>query len=147
MINTNATSMPKKLRRKEKILSSGYDTAQICLSGHVVNTKSVSSPECNRTHCDKCKSTTISACKNCNKRIYGAALKIIKTSFCLNGHVASQTITEYPRDEHGVVINPPYVRPSYCSRCGTPYPWTVSNLNAKTRRASLKIVHATDHTH
>ena len=126
---------------KEKILASCYDTAQICLNGHVVNTKSVLSPENNRTYCDKCKSITITECKNCNRRILGAVLKIIKTEFCLNGHITNQTITECPRDKHGVFINPPYVRPSYCDRCGTPYPWTVNDLKAKTRRKSLKIVY------
>lgn len=83
-----------------------YDTAQICLNGHVINTMSSSSPQSNQKHCDECGAQTITACPDCNIPIRG---------YC---HVP------------GVLAFFDYKKPGYCYNCGEPYPWTIASLEA-----------------
>lgn len=83
-----------------------YDTAQICLNGHVINTMATSSPQSNQKHCAACGAQTITACPDCNSSIRGYY------------HVP------------GVIGFFDYNKPSYCYNCGKPYPWTVASLEA-----------------
>ncbi len=83
-----------------------YDTAQICLNGHVINTMATSSPQSNQKHCAECGAQTIAACPDCNTPIRGYY------------HVP------------GVIGIFDYNKPSYCYSCGKPYPWTVASLEA-----------------
>ena len=48
-----------------------YDTAQICINGHIINSMSISKPEHNKKFCDKCGEPTITNCQNCNAPIRG----------------------------------------------------------------------------
>ncbi len=48
-----------------------YDTAQICINGHVINSMSKSHPEHNKKFCDKCGEPTITNCPKCNAPIRG----------------------------------------------------------------------------
>ena len=48
-----------------------YDTAQICINGHVINSMSISHPEHNKKFCDKCGALTITNCPKCNTPIKG----------------------------------------------------------------------------
>jgi len=50
---------------------SWYDTAQICMNGHVINSMSKSHPEHNKKFCDKCGAPTINNCPKCNTPIRG----------------------------------------------------------------------------
>jgi hypothetical protein len=88
-----------------------YDTAQICLNGHVVNTMAASSPQSNQKHCTECGSQTITACPECNSTIRGYY------------HVS------------GVIGFFDYAKPAYCYNCGEPFPWTVSGLEAASELA------------
>lgn len=88
-----------------------YDTAQICLNGHIVNKETFSSPERNQEYCDKCGIKTITACPECNAPIKG--------------------YYNVPR----VVSIGGYRKPSYCHNCGKPYPWTVSSIQAASELA------------
>jgi hypothetical protein len=88
-----------------------YDTAQICLNGHVVNTMAASSPQSNQKHCTECGSQTITACPECNSTIRGYY------------HVP------------GVIGFFDYDKPAYCYNCGKPFPWTVSGLEAASELA------------
>jgi hypothetical protein len=88
-----------------------YDTAQICLNGHVVNTMAASSPESNQKHCEKCGAQTLTACQECNIKIRGYY------------HVP------------GVIGFFHYDRPAYCYNCGKPYPWTSIGLQAASELA------------
>ncbi len=83
-----------------------YDTAQICLNGHVINSFALSSPESNQKHCAECGVPTITACVDCKSLIRGYY------------HVA------------GVFAADHYHKPSYCYDCGKPYPWTKASLDA-----------------
>ncbi|WP_081601318.1 DUF2321 domain-containing protein [Thioalkalivibrio sp. HL-Eb18] len=88
-----------------------YDTAQICLNGHVVNTLASSSPQSNQKHCAECGAKTITACAGCHAPIRGYY------------HVP------------GVIGFFDYDKPRYCYNCGEAYPWTVASLEAAAELA------------
>lgn len=82
-----------------------YETALICLKGHVITSTIESSPESVTPFCTMCGSKTISSCPNCGARILGY---------------------------HNIpgVIHAFYDIPAYCHQCGKPYPWTEEKLKA-----------------
>ena len=84
-----------------------YDTAQICLNGHTVNSNAISSPQLNQKHCAKCGEQTITKCPACNTAIRGYYTPA--GSFELYGY---------------------YYKPAYCHNCGEAFPWTTSSLKA-----------------
>lgn len=86
----------------EKSARSGgrYDTAQICMNGHVINGHAESSPEFNQSFCTRCGTKTITACPDCQTRIPG----------------------EY--DFEGIISSGRLPTPEFCFNCGAPYPWT-----------------------
>jgi hypothetical protein len=53
------------------MINGWYDTAQICINGHIINSMSKSHPEHNKKFCDKCGAQTITNCPNCNAPIRG----------------------------------------------------------------------------
>jgi hypothetical protein len=84
----------------------GYDVAQVCLNGHMVNHSYQSMPEFNQRFCAKCGAQTITQCPDCKSSIRG----------------------DY---EFENVIAPGPTRPnSFCHECGKPYPWTERGLQA-----------------
>jgi hypothetical protein len=85
-----------------------YDTAQICINGHVINSRSVSEPDYNRKFCEKCGASTINSCLNCHETIKG-----------------------FHHERHTLMIpNDMLAKPSFCPDCGSPYPWTEAKLKA-----------------
>jgi hypothetical protein len=82
---------------------SSYDTAQICMNGHVVTAYAASSPNRRQDFCSFCGEKTIMSCQNCNNAILG--------------------------EDHESLI-PIFCKPSYCIKCGKPYPWTQSSIEA-----------------
>jgi hypothetical protein len=88
-----------------------YDTAQICLNGHVVTSMANSYPQHCQKYCDKCGAETITACLECNVAIRGYY------------HVP------------GFIGFSDYDRPAYCHNCGRPFPWTISGLEAASKLA------------
>ncbi|MCG0278217.1 MAG: DUF2321 domain-containing protein [Thermanaeromonas sp.] len=87
-------------------MNNWYDTAQICLNGHVINSMAQSSPENNQKFCDQCGAETITNCKSCNAPIRGYY------------HV------------EGAIVLQDYTAPSFCYNCGKPYPWIEKKLMA-----------------
>lgn len=83
-----------------------YDVAQICRSGHVVNTMAHDYPNSNQDFCDKCGSPTVMACDECNTPIRG----------------------HHPVP--GVIGVGNYTTPAFCHKCGLPFPWTAVGLAA-----------------
>ena len=81
-----------------------YDTAQICISGHMVNSSWVHRPHDNAAFCPKCGSATITACPHCNGAIRGRL---------------------YYDDDPGS-LNVPV--PAFCQACGKAFPWTASAI-------------------
>lgn len=86
---------------------SWYDTAQVCINGHLINEMSVSSPDHNRPFCPKCGCQTITKCVDCQTDIPGFY------------HVS------------GVFVGgPPEPPPAFCGNCGHAFPWTERRLTA-----------------
>jgi len=83
-----------------------YDTAQICLEGHMVNSCAESQPESNKNFCSKCGAATILACSKCSAKIKGHA------------HIS------------GVISTREHKPEKFCDSCGHPYPWSESRLKA-----------------
>lgn len=86
----------------------GYDVAQVCMNGHVVNEFARSQPEHNCDHCPECGGKTITACPKCETPIRGF-------------YHSSAGVSITPGATHG---------PSFCYKCGSPHPWTESRLSS-----------------
>lgn len=99
-----------------------YDTAQICLNGHVINDSFEREPEKNKEYCRDCGAKTITKCPNCEKEIEGAKYII---PYALSGPYAKEL---FPGNRYEKVSN--YEKPKYCTNCGTPYPWTEKKIKA-----------------
>jgi hypothetical protein len=83
-----------------------YDTAQVCLNGHLVNHSYHSSPEFNQNFCDKCGEQTIIHCPDCKAEIRG----------------------DYQAEN---VFFPGPTEPNrFCHQCGKPFPWTRKALQS-----------------
>jgi hypothetical protein len=87
-----------------------YDVAQICLNGHVINDCARWSPELNQDHCEKCGEPTTTECQSCGSEIRGRLLG-------------------------PGIIHVQFFVPSYCWKCGKPYPWTERRLRAAKQLA------------
>lgn len=85
-----------------------YDTAQICLNGHVITQVSQSAPEFRQEFCERCGEPTITVCRKCNTAIRGLH------------HAGAGRPT----------VGGPYSPPGFCHDCGEPYPWTATALQA-----------------
>lgn len=81
-----------------------FDTAQICLSGHVINLSSINFPATNKDFCDRCGEKTITACPQCGTSIRGS--------------------------QKGSPPNFNPKAPGYCIKCGGAYPWTEQRIQA-----------------
>ena len=101
-----------------------YDTAQICISGHVANWMSKSHPENNKKFCDKCGAQTIINCPKCNAPIRGyyhethGAYEEIDTMVNEISNPPPETILDYSKPR------------GFCPDCGKAYPWTEAKLKA-----------------
>jgi hypothetical protein len=80
------------------------DVAQICLSGHVANSRFRDQPEFNKAFCELCGSMTVFGCQKCHHAIPGS-------------FPGTVTLNDYPA-------------PRFCVHCGSPYPWTATALQA-----------------
>jgi hypothetical protein len=87
---------------------SGYDTAQVCSEGHVINWFAASRPDRNADHCDQCGSATIIGCPQCSEPIRGYL------------HAPYSFVV-------GVAPDGP---PSFCHKCGKRFPWIERKLLA-----------------
>jgi hypothetical protein len=87
-------------------MRTGYDTAQICLNGHEVNSCSASQPEFNADFCKDWGARTIRSCLSCSAAIRGYF------------HVP------------GVLSAGGLDVPAHCHACGKPYPWTDAKIQA-----------------
>lgn len=84
-----------------------YDIAQVCMNGHVTNSRAMSDPQRSQDYCDKCGKETITECPQCGMNIKGY-------HHCNVVFLGSEP-------------DPP---PSFCHACGKPFPWTEANLKA-----------------
>src|SRR5260370_18244396 len=80
------------------------DVAQICLAGHVANSRFRDLPELNKAFCELCGSKTVSECQVCHPSLPGGFPGVISLG-----------------------NDPP---PKFCVHCGSSYPWTSTALQA-----------------
>lgn len=90
-----------------------YETAQVCLNGHMITSGIESSPEMAQKYCSDCGAPTITRCPACDAPIRG-----------------------YHHIPGVISISQTKVR-SYCHECGAPYPWTKAKLEAATELVQM----------
>lgn len=81
-------------------MDSWFDTAHICLRGHVVNDMADTDPEVELEPCPVCGEQVLTSCPRCRAPIQGY------------------------RHTPGLCGFYQYSPPSHCHRCHAPYPWT-----------------------
>jgi hypothetical protein len=97
----------KMLHNEVDNMRSKFDTAQICLNGHVITDRYSKASDKRQVFCDKCGQPTITACTTCYTAIKGD----------YNGP--------------GVVkLGSTYTVPAFCHGCGEPFPWTWTAMTA-----------------
>lgn len=84
-----------------------YDTAQVCLNGHVITDRASSAAQHMRKFCDKCGEATITKCPHCQRDIQG----------------------DYHSDVVFIGGDGPTAA-AFCHECGKPFPWTEAGLKA-----------------
>lgn len=94
------------MRGRQSGSGNGYDVAQICHNGHVVNASTKRFPKHNRDYCEDCGAESITSCPDCGSPIPG--------TYHVEGHIGSSD----------------YETPSFCGDCGEPYPWMAESLEA-----------------
>ena len=100
--------------RRISSMYEGYDTAQICMNGHVVTKSAATSPEFRKKFCDTCGEATTMECLECNAPIQG----------------------KYHMPDIVFIGFGDYDPPYYCHNCGKPFPWTTRTLEAAAQLAS-----------
>ncbi|WP_288947488.1 DUF2321 domain-containing protein [uncultured Megasphaera sp.] len=103
-----------------------YDIAQICTSGHVINSSCKNQPSACTDFCALCGSPTIKECPSCRASIPGDAYGSQVLFATLEGTVTAP-----------VKINTEYTVPAFCSKCGKPYPWTAKFLENANKIVDL----------
>lgn len=91
-----------------------YDTAQICLKGHVVTDSYNTFPAGRQAFCQECGSKTITACPTCNADIRG--------NYHVDGVVGVGGVNEAP---------------AFCHSCGKSYPWSSRRRRKPAKAASV----------
>ena len=86
-------------------ITEGWDVAQICENGHVLNGYAQTHPQRNQKFCSRCGKPTLIACPACHAPIRG-------------------------KYHHPDVVNATRMQtaPAFCHKCGQPYPWTSERL-------------------
>jgi len=95
---------------KNKILLDEYDTALICLNGHLINDSKMNESQLNQYFCEKCGEKAIEECQNCNCKIKGSYW-YEDSYFIIRKDDLSQI-------------------PSYCHNCGKAFPWLQKSFEA-----------------
>ena len=83
-----------------------YETAQICLNGHVITSGTESFGQGMQEFCDICGKRTITECPECKSSIRG----------------------KYKNPDIVDLLD--FDAPNFCFACGKPFPWTESKLDA-----------------
>lgn len=86
---------------------SHYDTAQICINGHIITDSYNSCSALRQSFCSDCGANTITTCQKCNTNIRGY--------YYVDGVISFSSMEKAP---------------NYCHYCGEPYPWTQLSLDA-----------------
>jgi hypothetical protein len=90
----------------------GFDVAQVCGNGHMINDATLRYPASSKAFCPKCGSATMIACPSCQKPIRGY-------------HFVAGVLSTFKTPV-----------PSYCEHCGAAYPWTAAGASAARELAA-----------
>jgi hypothetical protein len=91
----------------------GFDTALICRSGHIVTHRLNNFPHLKAQFCAICGAETLAACPGCQKPIDGENMV-----------------------DDGSMEPPHYKRPAFCKHCSKAYPWTEEALQVAKELAA-----------
>ena len=91
-------------QRQSRTHNPWWDTAQICINGHVINILAVDQKDRNAPFCRDCGARTIMACEHCATAIRGM--------------------------RHYDMGARPFAVPMNCENCGAQFPWTESAIAA-----------------
>lgn len=94
-------------------MSDRYDTAKICVNGHIITDSIEVDPRTDQKFCEKCGKDLLTKCLNCGANIPGR--RYIKDATRLG--TKYRTVGLY---------NPP----AFCKNCRKPYPWTENKIQA-----------------
>jgi hypothetical protein len=94
---------------KVGLMSNRYDTAQICLNGHIITDSIQVDPE-DQKFCGECGASTITQCQSCDAPIRGRE------------YIFDFLSGSRPIGLHRVA--------QFCYQCGEPYPWLKEKLDA-----------------
>lgn len=86
-----------------------YDTAQVCINGHIITDSMQVDPKFDQNFCDSCGADLISECPNCKAYIRGR---------CYIPNIMGSNVVHLHN-----------TRP-FCYQCGQPYPWLDAKLKA-----------------
>lgn len=101
------------------------ETALICEQGHVITDSLEMHFEFkNYSHCPKCGSRLYTKCPNCQSKIFGQAFTQ-KTYSLANTREVWQKNTNSKLSSI-IEKSGEFSCPSYCYKCGKPYPWTAA---------------------
>ena len=105
-----------------------FETAQICLNGHVATLNYIRNIGERTEYCPICGKGTIHECPKCNAPIRGAhyTKEQVITSVNVLTHTETRAVCEHLADKSK------YIVPAYCYNCGEPYPWTKTAIEAAT---------------
>lgn len=105
-----------------------FETAQICLNGHVITLNYGRNVGERADYCPACGKCTIHECSVCHAPIRGAhyTKEVVTTSINVLEHTGTRAVREQRADKSI------YNVPAYCYKCGEPYPWTKAAFNAAT---------------
>jgi hypothetical protein len=99
-------------------MSGNYDIQQVCENGHQITDCYNIRPEKQKKFCQECGAATIIACPSCGEEIQGAQIEI------------RQSWADARRGHSKKFSGLPVGVPSYCGKCGKPYPWTENKIVA-----------------
>jgi hypothetical protein len=107
-VNTIELTSHKKLRdiAYSHVDGGYYETAQVCINGHVITSGIESSKLDMQKFCQDCGKPTIIKCYDCKTRIRGSYRS------------------------PNVVLITEYIVPKFCYECGRPFPWTQAKLDS-----------------
>lgn len=91
-----------------------YDTAQVCLNGHIITANYNNNPSIRQDYCGQCGEKTVISCQNCGANIHG--------DYIIDGFWDASD----PKVD------------DYCYKCGQPYPWTQEKLDATQELLELE---------
>ena len=96
--------------------SSWYDTAKICLNGHVLTTAVKYLKIVDDEYCSTCGKQAISSCPHCEDPI--------------RGFRHEEGIDYFDKHFIPPATNSYYALPRFCHKCGRTYPWTETAVAA-----------------